>query len=146
MRWGGYVNGTGGLGPGDSFGLYFTWLMDEKYNISKKELADITGIDERTITRMRTKEDYLPSLEFIIACCIAMSLLPWESDKLIDLAGYKLRTNLKIERGYIALIHVFYQCSIDECNEFLEQMGLTSLSSIIKTKKKINSRTLHVIS
>ena len=87
----------------------------------KKELADITGIDERTITRMRTKEDYLPSLEFIIACCIAMSLLPWESDKLIDLAGYKLRTNLKIERGYIALIHVFYQCSIDECNEFLEQ-------------------------
>lgn len=143
---GGYVNGTGGLGPGDSFGLYFTWLMDEKYNISKKELADITGIDERTITRMRTKEDYLPSLEFIIACCIAMSLLPWESDKLIDLAGYKLRTNLKIERGYIALIHVFYQCSIDECNEFLEQMGLTSLSSIIKTKKKINSRTLHVIS
>ena len=133
---GGYVNGTGGLGPGDSFGLYFTWLMDEKYNISKKELADITGIDERTITRMRTKEDYLPSLEFIIACCIAMSLLPWESDKLIDLAGYKLRTNLKIERGYIALIHVFYQCSIDECNEFREQMGLTSLSSIIKTKKK----------
>lgn len=131
-----YVNGIGGLGPGDSFGLYFTWLMDEKYNISKKELADITGIDERTITRMRTKEDYLPSLEFIIACCIAMSLLPWESDKLIELAGYKLRTNLKRERGYIALIHVFYQYSLDECDEFLEQMGMTSLSSMINSKKK----------
>lgn len=133
---GAYIDGTAGMGPGNSFGEYFTWLMDEKYEISKKELADLTGIDERTITRMRTTEGYCPSLVFIVACCIAMSLLPWESDKLIELAGYKLRSNLRAERGYIALIHVFYQCTIAECDELCELWGILPLSSVIKSRKK----------
>lgn len=133
---GAYIDGTTGMGPGNSFGEYFTWLMDEKYKISKKELADLTGIDERTITRMRTTEGYSPSLVFVVVCCIAMSLLPWESDKLIELAGYKLRSNLRAERGYIALIHVFYQCTITECDELCELWGISPISSVIKSKKK----------
>lgn len=131
-----FVNG-GGEGPQDSFGAFFTWLMDEKYKVSKKELSDVTGIDSRTITRMRTESEYKPSLEYIVACCVALGLLPWECDTLLYLAGYTLRLGNKAERAYITIIHVFaVDCSLIECDEILDQMGVTKLSDVISKNKK----------
>lgn len=131
-----FVNG-GGEGPQDSFGAFFTWLMDEKYKVSKKELSDMTGIDSRTITRMRTESEYKPSLEYIVACCVALGLLPWECDTLLYLAGYTLRLVNKAERAYITIVHVFaVECSLMECDEILEQMGVTKLSDVISKNKK----------
>ena len=80
--------------PGETFGEFFSELMSER-KITVKQLADKTDIPERTIIRMRTEDDYKPSIEYLIACCIVMQLPPWDSDTLFELAGIKLRPNNK---------------------------------------------------
>lgn len=132
----GFINGGPGSGPGDSFGEFFTSLMSER-KLTVKQLADKTDIPERTITRMRSEEDYKPSVEYLLACCIVMKLPPWDSDMLFKLAGIVLRPNNKKERCYIALLHVFFkEGSIRVCDEVLAQVELPTLSSIITANKK----------
>lgn len=131
-----FVN-QGSGGPQGTFCEFFKWLMDEEYNISKKQLSDLTGIDPRTITRMRTEPDYNPSLVYIVACCVAMGLLPWESETLIRLAGHNLRLGYKVERAYTAIIYKYaVDCSLEQCDEILTLMGLDSLTDIVKKNKK----------
>lgn len=132
----GFIENGQGNGPDGTFAEFFSNCMEER-KISTKKLADKTGIPERTITRMRTEEEYKPTLEYIIACCVAMKLLPWESDYLLYLAGYTLRLTSKKERGYITLIHVFFkEGSIATCDEILSIMELPTLSSVIDSNKK----------
>ena len=132
----GFIDGGLGSNPGETFGEFFSELMSER-KITVKQLADKTDIPERTIIRMRTEDDYKPSIEYLIACCIVMQLPPWDSDTLFELAGIKLRPNNKKERCYIALLHVFFQeGSIRVCDEVLTRSGLPTLSSVINRNKK----------
>lgn len=132
----GFIDDGQGNGPNDTFGEFFTYLMSER-KLTIKQLADKTDIPERTITRMRSEEDYKPSIEYLLACCIVMKLPPWDSDTLFKLAGIALRINDKKERCYIALLHVFFkEGSIKVCDEVLTIMQLPTLSSIISANKK----------
>jgi len=128
-------NGLGG-GPNDSFCKVFSSYMDKR-NISIKELADKTGIPERTITRMKTEINYKPSLEYVIMCCIAMRLCPPESLFLLQLAGYTLRYNNKKEKLYSILISHYYVIgTIDSCDRLMAREGIPTFSSILESRKK----------
>lgn len=61
--------------------------------------------------------DNLQGLEYIVACCIAMRLIYWDSERLIYLAGYTLRRNIKAESAYIGLLQAATQIlTLDECD------------------------------
>jgi hypothetical protein len=131
-----FINGGQGGGTNFTFGEYFTYLMSER-KLTIRQLADMTDIPERTISRMRSEDGYKPSIEYLIACCIVMKLLPWESDLLFELAGIVLRTNNKTERCYIVLLHMFFkEGSVEVCDAVLSTMELPTLSSIIESNKK----------
>lgn len=122
--------------PPDDFCQFFSSLMKEN-NLSVKDLADLTEIDPRTINRMRTRADYRPSLEYIVACCIAMRLIYWDSERLIYLAGYTLRKNIKAESAYIGLLQAATQIlTLDECDIVLKGMGVRTLHEFIQNQKR----------
>lgn len=122
--------------PELTFPELFSKYMEE-VDFSTKELADKTGIDERTIRRMKTDEHYTPSLDYVVMCCLAMRLHFSKSMELIECGGYRLRRIVKKERAYKVLLFTFYACGdMDDYNRLLREMGVPTFSSILRKKKK----------
>jgi len=119
-----------------TFNRAFSMCMESR-KLSIKDLADKTGIPEKTITRMRTKENYNPSLDYAVICCLAMNLIPRESYRLLECAGYHLRENNMKERAYSFLIEVmFWLDTLEEYDEILREWDIPTFASIIEKRKK----------
>lgn len=118
----------GGQEPPNDFGKLLAYYMNRK-NVTEEDLAELTGISTRTIGRLRNETDYRPSLEYVVAICVGMHLLPSESARLLAAAGYHLRSNDK-EQTYQYLIDVAYNNSVYECNEFLKRMDRKPLTEL----------------
>ena len=119
--------------PHDSYGKALTFLMGRE-NVTEECLSEETGIAVRTIGRMRNNMNK-PSLEYVIAICIALTLTFTESELLAALAGYDISgTSLRVTkeiRAYQYLIEVMrYKWTVSECNSFLKAHGLSPLTNI----------------
>lgn len=119
--------------PHDSYGRALTFLMARE-NVTEECLCEETGIAVRTIGRMRNNMNK-PSLEYVIAICIALTLSFTESELLAALAGYDISgTSLRVTeeiRAYQYLIEVMrYKWTVSECNSFLKAHGLSPLTNI----------------
>ena len=99
--------------------------MQIKDNITVEELAYLTGLESRTISRLRNSEQR-PTLKNIVILSIALHLEPVYSADLLRKAGYIL-TNSEQDVAYSLLLHYYYQCSLAECNGILKAMGLKPL-------------------
>lgn len=115
--------------PHDSYGRALTFLMGRE-NVSAKKQALLYG----TIGRVRNNMNK-PSLEYVIAICIALTLSFTESELLAALAGYDISgTSLRVTeeiRAYQYLIEVMrYKWTVSECNSFLKAHGLSPLTNI----------------
>ena len=107
---------------------YFIKDQARRCDISLKRLADEIKVSERTIERFWTKPKARPALNNVIAVCIGLKMPPPTSDFIIELAGYKLR-NIPLERGYLTLIHTFYNKGIAFCNQFMRENHLEALTA-----------------
>ncbi|WP_307973646.1 helix-turn-helix transcriptional regulator [uncultured Megasphaera sp.] len=104
------------------------WLMKQK-NITVEQLAEKAMVDSKTISRMRTKADYKPTLETVVAICIALQLDSDVSFELLKMAGRHLDC-CSSERDCMLRCLLKQGCSsVQECNEILSSEKLPPLKS-----------------
>lgn len=124
------IGGTtgGGQDPPNDFQKLLNRHLEDK-EITIERLSELTGIPDRTIRRMKNEPNRRSTLEHIIAICIALHLMPSESDDLIAAAGYTLK-NTKEEKAFQFLIDCAYNETVGECNAFLSKMGFNPLTKL----------------
>ena len=64
------------------------------------------------------------TLRTVITICIGLHLKPYESFKLIEIAGYSLNRSLYLDFVYLDLLCHYYEFEISECNKRLEEAGI----------------------
>lgn len=99
----------------------------DTFEVSRKQLWYASNIAPRSIQRMRMDCKYMPSLETVIALCIALQLPPYLSYDLIHKAGFSLKYTKK-HMVYHWLLHMHWQSSVDDCNKILVACGLAPLT------------------
>lgn len=118
----------GGQEPPPNFGGMLIFFMAKK-DITEEELAELTGISDRTIRRYKNDEGERSTIENVIAIGIALHLFPHQIVNLLGAAGYQLRKNPK-ERAYQYLIDAAYNNTVYECNMFLKKSGMSPLTDL----------------
>jgi ribosomal protein L34/DNA-binding Xre family transcriptional regulator len=100
-------------------------------------LSEATGLNEKTIQRLRNANIEHMKLKYVIAVCIALELSYPDSLKLISSAGYVLRKDVEIERIYDYLISHIDEISnntdiplVVVCNQKLVEFGYDPLSEL----------------
>lgn len=93
------------------------------------QLAEETGLSEKTIQRMRNDPDRTPSLESVVAVCVGLHLDAYDSDMLLHLAGYQL-TNRKTDRVYRLFLNFAFKESVKDCNDLLIRLGMEPLTDL----------------
>lgn len=114
--------------PNDYLSNALTYLMD-KTNIKEVELAEMTGLSEKTIQRMRNEINYKPDIRTVVAVCIGLNLYPKFSNLLLQLAGIFPR-NTDEDRAYMFLINHYYDATVEECNDFLRRLNIKPLTEL----------------
>lgn len=90
-------------------------------------LAEACSLSPKTIQRMRTNDDYVPSVETVVAVCIALQLPPVLSDELIRRSTCTLGVGEK-HLTYKFILNSCYSRPIYECNEMLQKLGFDPLT------------------
>ena len=116
--------GGGGNLPYD-FGAALILLMDER-RITVEQLAETSGLSEKTISRLRSGGNN-PSLPTVIAICIGLSLDNYMGEQLVNVAGYSLGGRA-VDRAYSFLLGMACFITVLEANEFLKKMGFSALT------------------
>jgi len=106
----------------ESLKMLMTWK--EK---TVESLAEASYLDPKTIQRMRNNDDYEPSIETIVAVCIALQLPPAASYALINRSTHALGVSEK-HFAYDFLIRSWYTKPILECNAMLQRLGFDPLT------------------
>lgn len=114
--------------PNDYLANALTYLMDEM-DIKEVDLAETTGLSEKTIQRMRNEIDYRPDIRTVVAVCIGLNLYPKFSNLLLQLAGIFPR-NTDEDRAYMFLINHYYDATVEECNDFLIRLNIKPLTEL----------------
>ena len=114
--------------PNDYLANALTYLMDEM-NVKEVDLAEATGLTEKTIQRMRNEIDYKPNIRSVVAVCIGLNLYPKFSNLLLQLAGIFPR-NTDEDRAYMFLVNHYYDATVEECNDFLRRLNIKPLTEL----------------
>lgn len=114
--------------PNDYLANALTYLMDEM-KIKEVDLAEATGLSEKTIQRMRNEIDYKPDIRTVVAVCIGLNLYPKFSNLLLQLAGIFPR-NTDEDRAYMFLVNHYYDATVAECNDFLRRLNIKPLTEL----------------
>ncbi|MBE5969448.1 MAG: hypothetical protein E7242_04370 [Lachnospiraceae bacterium] len=94
----------------------------EKKHMSNKEFYKAALIDRKLFSAIKNNRHYKPKKETAVACCFGLKLCLSDSEKLLELAGYKLSLAITWDR-------VVYYClknnivDIDDVNELLYAEG-----------------------
>ena len=121
-------NFTGGYSePPQNFGKELIRLMEERH-FTEEQLAELTGLSEKTIQRMRNSDER-PTLRNIVAVAVAMSLCIWDSLKLIKYAGYDLTENRE-DRLFRAILLCAEENTVYECNQMLKRLDMKPLTKL----------------
>lgn len=111
--------------PG-SFSGALTYLMGWREK-TVETLAEDCSLSTKTIQRLRTNEDHVPTVETVVAICIALQLPPPLSEALIGRSSCALGVGEK-HLLYKFLLHSCYTKSIYECNDMLQRQGHSPLT------------------
>lgn len=118
----------GGQEPPNNFCKALVHFMEVR-GVTVEQLADETGLSEKTIQRMRNDSDRTPSLESVVAVCVGLHLDAYDSDMLLHLAGYQL-TNRKTDRIYRLFLNFAFKESVKDCNDMLIRLGMDPLTDL----------------
>lgn len=114
--------------PNDYLANALTYLMDEM-GIKEVDLAEATGLSEKTIQRMRNEIEYKPDIRSVVSVCIGLNLYPKFSNLLLQLAGIFPR-NTDEDRAYMFLVNHYYDATVEECNDFLLRLNIKPLTEL----------------
>lgn len=112
---------------GNKFNKEFTRIM-ETNKVTVEQLSSLSGLEPKTIQRMRRSKQST-SKRSIIAACVALNLNFYNSTYLLDLAGYKLTDSIE-DRAYSFILQLAYRETVGDCNRMLKRLGLKPLSRL----------------
>lgn len=110
--------------PG-SFSKTLVELM-KTYEITAERLAEKSNISLETISRLRRCKECNSSFETLISICIGLNLHPLLSLDLLRKAGKTFQVTKK-HVIYYDLLHVYWQKTIEDANDYLIQNGIKPL-------------------
>lgn len=119
------ISGKDGFLLPMSFAQLLKYYMKDR-NTTQEKLAEEINVSTKTISRL-VNDEHRPKLKTIVAICVALTLYPHESNKLIASAGYKWNLYSQEDKAYHYIISCLYKCSLDECNQLLERLNLKKL-------------------
>lgn len=93
---------------------------------NQQKIAELTGIDERKIRRIKNENYFRPQLGELVAICVAVNADPEDSFSLLELAGYKLRS-VPEERMYRIFLNMADVIDVPYCNMLLAEYGFGPL-------------------
>jgi len=114
------------------FHEHVTEIMDEN-EITVEKLSELSGIDTRTILRLRSGKiknrngeykEYLPHVKTVIAFSIACDLDMLMTITLLESLGLSFKKTSEIHYAYCYLIVNCRGKSIAECNEILQKLNI----------------------
>ncbi len=123
-----FGGGSGGGMLPDNFGVALTCFMKER-GITIEGLAELTGLSERTIGRMRDPANESHKLNAVVAVCVALHLNSYQGNMMLLLAGYTLK-NTKTDCMYRFFIDFAFKETVLECNNALIRCGLKPLTKL----------------
>lgn len=94
----------------------------ERKGMSNQDFYKAAFLDRKLFSAIKNNKDYQPKKETAVACCFGLDLCLADSEKLLELAGYKLSLAITWDR-------VIYYClknrimDIDVVNELLYEQG-----------------------
>ena len=98
----------------------------ERKKCSQPLLAKIVGIDQRTLRKYETEDDYLPKFELALSFCFALKLLPQLSEDMLEKAGYRLTISPQ-HQVYRMLLSTSYYKPLSEINSILQAAKMKTL-------------------
>ena len=107
--------------PGESFATMLFRFIDEK-GLTDPDVYNKAGVSRQTFSKIRSKEDYAPSKDTVIALAMALSLTLDEVQDLLNTAGFALSNSSKSD----IVISYFFDHGmhdLDYLNETLYEMG-----------------------
>ncbi len=109
----------------ESFSELLKKYMKEK-SITVAKLAERAGVSDKTIQRMRNRDDYKPKPMTLVVICVGLQLSPLKSEQLFQICGYQF-SNSEEDRAYSFVINNLYYYSIPAINKFLTKYGIPNL-------------------
>ena len=114
--------------PPNDFSQALVYFMNNR-GTTIEQLAGLTGLSEKTIQRMRVNANERFSIKAVIAVCIALHLYPHQSERMLELAGYALKTS-KTDRLYHFFMNFAYKETVYDCNNALKRCGFSPLTNL----------------
>lgn len=115
--------GISGYNGGSSFGDILTDLMDNHYNISKTELSRRTGINDRTIQRMRTGVTQQPNVKDVYAIALTLEIPSQIFRVMLKKLRWDPNPDTPPDSIYMTIYGVNRGMSIKEINDACRQLG-----------------------
>lgn len=113
-------------GPPEDFKDLFETKIKRKRTY--KYLESVSGIDARTIRRIKNEYDRRPKLSHLIALCVAVDLPSSDCTEILSSAGYVLRKTRE-EKLYQDFLNNTRGLSVEDCNDILKFAKLDTLTS-----------------
>lgn len=111
--------------PGDFAGALNKII--ENREMTNEEIAEKSGLDDRTIRRIRKNNTKAPNIKTILAICIGLRLNSNISYALIRRSNYNIDSISEKNVVYRQIIETMYNYPIEEVNKFLEENNLEKL-------------------
>lgn len=107
------------------------WDYIEASNMSKSHFCTATGLGEEVYRKAEKKIDTQPEVRTVVAIAHALHLDIQVVEKMLQVAGRAFKDTDE-DRALRFCITGMSDCSLDECNEFLESFGYKPLGTIQK--------------
>lgn len=118
----------------DSFADSLAAVIDWS-DMTEEKIAEAADIEVRTLQRLKNDEDQNPTIETVIALCVAMTLPPLISRALIEKAGHTFKVNTR-DFMYGMIIDACYTQTLDECNKMLIDQDVKPIGKTARAELK----------
>lgn len=104
-------------------------------DMTEEKIAEAADIEVRTLQRLKNDEDQNPTIETVIALCVAMRLPPLISRALLEKAGHTFKANTR-DFMYGMIIDACYTMTLEECNKMLVDQDVKPIGKTARTVLK----------
>ena len=111
----------------------------KRLNITEERLAEVSGLTVRTITALRTKENYCPKIETVLAFMVGVGLEEVFRNDLIEKFNLSHQTKNETYMLYQIMTDTKPDISVHEINQYLASIGKKTW-----TKSELNSELQQV--
>lgn len=105
------------------------WAVIESKGISKAHFCNLTGLGEEVYRKAKNNIDTQPEVRTVVAIAHGLKIGIEETEMILK-AGGRAFKNTDEDRALRFCITGMGDCSLEDCNEFLESYGYKPLGSI----------------